>query len=61
VQKCAFTCAGLSDDGDHFAALDLEVEAGKEVERAAGGLVDLLEIGDLDKGGLIGRGLSPRL
>ena len=50
MQKCAFSCAGLANDGDHLAWVDLEVEAVKEIEDPAGGFVGFLEVVDLDDG-----------
>jgi len=50
VQKCAFSRAGLANDGYHLARLDFEVEIAEESEFAAGGFVGFVEVGDLDDG-----------
>ena len=50
MQKCAFSRAGLADDGHHLAGVDLEAEATKEVKDAASGFVGLLEVVYLDDG-----------
>jgi hypothetical protein len=50
VQKCAFACAGLTDNGHHFSALDIEAEIAKKGEFAANSFVGLLEAAHVDDG-----------
>lgn len=51
MQKGAFSCTGLADDGNQFACKDFEMKISKEGEGTAGGAVGLFEPDDLDQGG----------
>jgi hypothetical protein len=55
VQKGAFPGTGLTDDGEHLAALDVEGESVKQREAAAAGDVFLAEVPDANDW-MIGQG-----